>query len=430
MNEVYLVYIILMFFLLVLVRIPVGFALGFTCIIYFLKFEPTLMSAIPARLFSGCNSFVIIALPLFILAGELMNCGGITNRLIESSMYIVRPIKGGLGEVNVIASMLFGGISGSSVADTSALGSVLIPNMVKKGYSMSFSAGVTVASSTMGQVIPPSIPMLIFSMSSGISVAQLFLAGIIPGVLIGSFQLFTVYVISKKRKYHPEPEPFVMKKFIKTTKEGMLAVIMPLIILISISFGIATATESAGIAVLYSLIIGFFIYKELKIKNISKILKKVSIDTGSILLIISFATLFTWILAIEQVPTMVGNFFLDLNMPTFVVLLIFDVLILLIGTFVDVSPAILLLTPMLMPGMENYGVSGLQFGMILIVGLGVGLVTPPVAMCLNAANKICGLPMGKIFKGALPFIACNFIVLILITFIPALSLWLPALFGY
>lgn len=412
---------------LLLVGIPIAYAIGGSGIIYMLITEPSFLMSLPQRIWSGTNSFIILAMPLFMITGELMNHSGLTKRLINFALLLVRPIKGGLAEVNIVASMIFGGITGSSVADTSALGSILIPDMVRKGYTKEFATGVTVASSTMGMIIPPSIPMLMYSMVSGASVGKLFLAGVFPGILVGGTQLIYTYVVSKKRHYPQETGNLPLKESVKIAKDGALAVLMPIIIIVSVTCGIATASESAGIALLYALLLGFFVYKELKMDKVIQSLKKTAIMTSSIMIIGGFTMIFTWILAIEQVPNAIAGFLLTSNIPFWVILLLLDVLILLLGTFLDVVPCILLIAPILLPVMRQLGMEELQFGMILIVGLAIGLVTPPVGMCLNVGAKISGLSIMRIFKEAIPFLICNVIVLLLVTFIPAISLFLPNL---
>ncbi len=414
---------------LLVIGVPIAYSLGGAGIVYMLLRDPVFLLTVPQRVWSGTNNFIIIAMPLFMLAGELMNRSGLTKRLMDFSTLLVRPIRGGLGEVNVIASMIFGGISGSSVADTSALGSIEIPSMVKAGYPLSFATGVTVASSTMGMIIPPSIPMLMYAMISGASVGKLFLAGLIPGILIGLTQLSLTYGISRKNGWHPKYERMSGLEVYKTAKDGLLAVLMPVFIVLSVSLGIATASESAAIAVLYALILGFFVYKELKTKDLLKALKKTAMMSSTIMIIGGFTMIFTWILAVEQVPNMIARFLLESGISPLVVFIFLDVLILFVGTFLDVTPCILLLVPILLPVMKQFGMHELQFGAVLIVGLAIGLVTPPVGMCLNVANKICGLSVIEVFKAALPFIICNVIVLIVVTFVPAASLWLPGLFG-
>ncbi|MEL7555441.1 MAG: TRAP transporter large permease [bacterium] len=414
---------------LLVIGVPIAYSLGGAGIVYMLLRDPVFLLTVPQRVWSGTNNFIIIAMPLFMLAGELMNRSGLTKRLMDFSALLVRPIRGGLGEVNVIASMIFGGISGSSVADTSALGSIEIPSMVKAGYPLGFATGVTVASSTMGMIIPPSIPMLMYAMISGASVGKLFLAGLLPGVLIGLTQFSLTYGISKKNGWHPKYERMNGREMYKTAKDGLLAVLMPVFIVLSVSLGIATASESAAIAVLYALILGFFVYKELRTKDLLKALKKTAMMSSTIMIIGGFTMIFTWILAVEQVPNMIARFLLGSGISPLAVFIFLDVLILFVGTFLDVTPCILLLVPILLPVMKQFGMHELQFGAVLIVGLAIGLVTPPVGMCLNVANKICGLSIIEIFKAALPFIICNVIVLIVVTFVPAVSLWLPGLFG-
>ena len=412
------------------IGVPLAFSIGATCISYLSAVRPMFLSMMPQRIWNGVYSELMIAMPLFMLAGELMNTGGITKRIINFCMELLRPIRGGLGEVNIVASMIFGGISGSSVADTSALGSILIPAMEQEGYPPDASAGITVASSTMGMIIPPSTPMVVYAMISGASIGALFMAGAVPGILIGLTQLILVYVISHRKGWHPAKSDFSAKRFWKAIFSGIPALLMPLFIIVCVSFGICTASESAGVAVLYSMIVGFFIYKELTWKDVWNALKKTLISSSSVMIIIGFSSIFTWVLTIQKVPDLVANFFMNMNVPAWGIALMFDVLILIIGTFIDVIPAILMLTPIMLPVMQSYGFTALQFGAMLITGLAIGLVTPPVGMCLNACNKINRMPIISIFKGALPYITCNIIVLILISLFPALTTWLPAILGY
>ena len=415
------------FVVLLLLRVPLAFALAGSSLMYMGLFSPDFLIIIPQRIWAGTNSFVIIAMPLFIMMGELMNRGGITKRIIDFSLYLVRPFKGGLGEVNVVASMIFGGISGSSVADTSALGSVLIPEMQRRGYSEKLATGITVASSTMGMIIPPSVPMLMYAMVSSVSVGALFMAGVIPGFMIGVTQLVLVYVISKKKNLHPLKTKFDRGHFLHTMRDGSLAVIMPVVVILVVTLGVATASESAGIACLYALIIGMLVYKELKPKDLIPVVKKTVITSSSVMLVIGASMIFSWILGVEQIPKITADFLINLNVPRWVLLLIIDLIILFIGTFVDVTPVIILITPILLPVMTSLGISPLQFGAIMIVGCAIGLVTPPIGMCLNAGSKVSKLSITEIFKAALPFIICNVIVLLLVTFIPELSVWLPGL---
>ena len=273
-----IILLILLIFFAVL-GVPLAFAIGASCVTYISTNAPTFMSMVPQRIWNGAYSELMIAMPLFMLAGELMNTGGITKRIINFCLQLLKPFRGGLGEVNIVASMIFGGISGSSVADTSALGSILIPAMEDLGYPPDASAGITVASSTMGMIIPPSTPMIVYSMISGASVGALFMAGAVSGLLIGATPLVLVYIISHRRGWHPKRTPFVFKEFASAILSGIPALLMPLFIIICVSFGVCTASESAGVAVLYSLLVGFFVYKELTWKAVLEALKKTLISS-------------------------------------------------------------------------------------------------------------------------------------------------------
>ena len=408
--------------------IPIGYSLGLSGFFYFLFERPEILPILPQRFLAGMDSYAMIALPLFVLMGLLMNAGGITSRLIDFSLLFVGRFRGGLGAVNVFASMVFGGISGSSVSDTASVGAVLIPEMKKKGYSAEFASGITVASSTMGMIIPPSVPMIIYALVSEGSVGKLFLGSLIPGVMIGILMLGITLAISYWKKYPREEVVMTGREKVDRVKQSILALIMPVFVVGAVVFGIATATESAGVGVLYALIIGAFVLRQLKFKAIPPLMRDSIITSANVMIIIALSKLYIWILALERIPQMVVGVVSGLELPAFVILLIIDIIILLTGTFVDVSPAILLLTPVFLPAVNVLGVSRIQFGVILISGLAVGLVTPPVGMCLNVASAISKLGIGTIFRAAMPFLLANIITLILITYIPQLSMWLPAVF--
>ena len=398
--------------------IPLYVGLGLASILYLFYASPDLVIMVPQRIWAGMDTYVLIALPLFILAGELMNTGGITKRIINFSLQLVRPFKGGLGEVGIVSSMIFAGISGSSVADTTAIGSVLIPAMEEKGFNKRYATGLIVAASTMGIIIPPSIPMITYSMVSGVSIGMLFMAGVLPGVLIGVFQLIAVQIYKRKHNLHLlEAQPVKGESVFRATKDGLLAMIMPGIIVASILLGVATASESAGIAVLYAFVIGIFVFKELKIRDLPRIIRSTVISTSAIMIIIGFSMIFGWVMAMEKVPDSIAAFLLDMNIGRMGILALLDVFVLFLGTFLDITPILLLITPIFLPVVAKFGVDPLQFGIILIVGSAIGLVTPPLGMCLNAANKISKLPIMEIFYAAWPFLLCNFIVLLLVTFI-------------
>jgi tripartite ATP-independent transporter DctM subunit len=407
--------------------IPIAYSLGLSGFCYFLIIHPELLPVLPQRLFAGMNSYAMIALPLFVTMGLLMNAGGITTRLIDFSLLFVGRFRGGLGAVNVLASMIFGGISGSSVSDTASVGAVLIPEMKERGYTPEFASGVTVASSTMGMIIPPSVPMVIYALVAEESVGKLFLGSAIPGIMIGLIMLVITIGISYWKNYPKEEIQLSRKEQFIRVRQSILAIIMPLFVIGSVVLGIATATESAGIGVLYAFIIGFFVIRGLKLREVPPIFKSAIMTSAAVMIIIALSQLYVWILAIERVPELVAAFVTGLNLPAIVILLCIDVIILLTGTFVDVSPAILLLTPVFLPAVQALGMSAVQFGVILISGLAVGLVTPPVGMCLNVASAISRLGIGKIFRAAVPFLLANAITLVLITVMPVLSMWLPEL---
>lgn len=415
------------FFILIIFGLPIAYALGISGLTYFYFIHPELITILPQRLLSGMDSYAMIALPLFILMGLLMNEGGITKRLINFSLLLVGKLRGGLGLVNVIASMIFGGISGSSVADTASVGAVLIPEMKKEGYPLEFSAGVTVASSTMGMIIPPSVPMVIYALIAEESVGKLFLGSLIPGIMIGLIMLVITMFISYSKKYPREEIHLSFRDVVIRIRQSLLAIIMPLFVIGAVVMGIATATESAGIGVLYALIIGLFCFRGFKLTMVPSLMKSAIRTSANVMIIIALSKLYIWILAIERVPELLSLFIAGLHLPVWVILIVVNLIILACGTFIDVSPAILLLAPVLLPGMQVLGFSPIQFGVLLIAGLAVGLVTPPVGMCLNVASAICGLNITKIFKAALPFLIANLITLLAISFIPQVTLWLPGL---
>jgi len=410
---------------LLLIGLPIAYSLAGSAILYFLIYQPNLVGILPLRTFAGTDSFAMIALPLFVLMGLLMNQGGITRRIIDFGMIFVGRMRGGLAVVNVIASMIFGGISGSSVSDTASIGAILIPEMTNKGYKKSTATGITVASSTMGMIIPPSIPMVIFGVASGASIGRLFWAGAIPGVMIGLIMILIAIVLAYRGKWPMERISMTFGEFARRSGRAIPALLMPVAVVGTITLGIATPTEAAGMGVLYAFIVGFFVYRELKLKVIPKLLKQSIMISATIMIITTFSRLYTWILVKEHVPAAITNFLTTLNVPNFAVLLMFSGVLFFVGDFIDVGPAILLLTPILLPAFQSMGISAIQFGAVLIVGLAVGLATPPVGQCLNVANKIAGLELGETFVAALPFLVANFIVMILVSVLPALSEWLP-----
>ena len=417
---------ILSLLLLLVVGVPIAYSLGLSALVYFLVEQPDLMQILPQRLFSGMNNYALISLPLFILMGLVMNESGITSRLIRFSSIFVGKLRGGAGLVNIIASMIFGGISGSSASDTASIGTVLIPEMKAKGYPARFATGITVASSTMGMIIPPSVPIVLYAIVAQESVGKLFLGGVIPGLLIGFLQLFICLYISAKNKYPKEDIDTSFGKVIREIRGAILVILMPVFVVGAVVFGIATATESAGLGVLYALVLGFLVIGRLTFKGLINCFGKAIVTSAKIMMIIAMSTMYIWILALERVPQAVAAWVAGMNLGPVSMMLLVDVIILAVGTFIDVSPAILLMTPVLLPAAMEAGVSPITFGVVLVSALAVGACTPPVGNCLNVGASVSGLRIGTIFRGALPFLAANVVVLLLITLFPQLVLWIPS----
>ncbi|NCF92551.1 MAG: TRAP transporter large permease subunit, partial [Verrucomicrobiaceae bacterium] len=388
---------------------PVAYALGLSTFSYFLLVQPDIMHVLPQRLFSGMESYALIALPLFILMGQVMNEGGITKRLIQFCLMFVGRFRGGLGLVNVGSSMLFGGISGSSTSDTASIGSVLIPEMEKRGYPKDFAAGLTVASSTMGMIIPPSIPMILFAVTAQVSVGRLFLGGVIPGLLVGVFQLALTLWIAHRLGFPKEKAAFAWDQVVRS----LYILIMPLFVVGTVVFGIATATESAGLGVLYAILVGFLLTKHLTWRQFINVVRSSILTSAKIMMIIAFSQVFIWVLALERLPETIATLVEGANLSPFFMLLLIIAIILAAGTFIDVSPAILLLTPVFLPAIVSAGISPILFGVILCTGLAVGACTPPVGNCLNVCVIVSGLRIGQIFRAAFPFLLANVLTLVL-----------------
>ena len=420
-----MVVLLLSLFIFLGIGVPIAYSLGLSTTLYFIFFNNDLLQVMPQILFAGMDSYTLIALPLFILMGQLMNESQITSRLIDYCLIFVGKIRGGLGLVNVISSMLFGGISGSSVSDTASIGSILIPEMKKRGDPEDYAAGLTVASSTMGMIIPPSIPMVLYAVTAQESVGRLFLGGVFPGIMVGVFQLLITIWISNKYSYPREERDVSLKVILQMTLRYAYILFMPFFVVGAVIFGIATATESAALGVFYALVIGTFLIKSLSYQRIFKALKSSVLTSAKIMIIIAFSKIFIWVLAYERVPDGLSEMITGFGLGTAGMLLLFIFIILFAGTFIDVSPAILLFTPVFLPSIINMGVSPILFGVIMVIGLAVGACTPPVGNCLNVCSIITGLSIGKIFKGAAPFLIANIITLLLIVLFPNIVIWLP-----
>ncbi|MGF1699478.1 TRAP transporter large permease [Photobacterium makurazakiensis] len=412
---------------LLFLGVPIAYSLGISSFFYFFMNEPDLIAVLPQRLFAGFSSYSLMALPLFIFMGMLMNESGITQRLINFCMLFVGRLRGGLGLVNVGSSMVFGGISGSSTSDTASIGSILIPAMEKKGYPKKFSSGITVASSTMGMIIPPSIPMVLYAIAAQESVGALFLAATIPGLMIGLFQVGMTIFIAYKNKFPKEDIKISLSIVVTEVIKSSYVLVMPILIIGVVILGIATPTESSAIAVVYAAVIGFFLTRNLTMKQFLSCVSATVTTSSKIMMIIALSQLYIWVLALENIPYQISTFLTGLELSPIALMLLLGLFILAIGTFLDVSPAILILTPIFLPVAAEAGVSSLQFGVLLITGLAVGACTPPVGNCLNVCSAISKMGIGQIFMGALPFLSANVFIMAITIFFPATVLWLPSL---
>jgi tripartite ATP-independent transporter DctM subunit len=414
------------FLFLLAVGIPIAFVLGISSVIYLWKTQMPYV-LVSQRVFVGLDNFLILAVPLFILAGKLMNASGITRRLIDFFYIIIGHIRGGLAYVNIIASVFFAGITGAGAADTAAIGSIMIPAMKKEGYSPEYSGAVTAISSTIGPTIPPSIAMVVYGAMAETSIAKLFLAGFIPGLLLGFAQLLVAGYFAKHQKF-PVRQKILS---VRTVTEGffntILAIMMPIILLGGILGGIFTPTEAAGVAVFYALIVGFFIYRELKISSFVKILFETSVLTGTILIILAMAHLFGWILAAETVPEIIANAMTSITKNPIIILLLINLLLLFLGTIMETLAAIILMTHILLPLAQSIGIDPIHFGIIMTVNLNIGLATPPLGVCLLVASPIADVSLEKIALSAVPFLLASIAVLFVISYVPQLVLFLPNL---
>jgi len=417
------------FVLFIVIKMPVVFSLAVSSCIAMLYMKLPLMAFIQ-QMAKSVNSFSLMAIPFFILAGEIMGAGGISNRLLDCANVIVGRFRGGLAYVNVLGSMMFGHLSGSAVADVSSLGSVEIPMMEKAGYDTEFSVAVTVSSACQGVLIPPSHNMIIYSLAAGgVSVGALFMAGLVPGVALGLLLLAVCVVMSIVRHY-PKGEKVSFKEGVKTIWNALLALFTAVIILFGVTFGFFTATEAAAIASIYAFIVSMFIYKELKWSMMPRILMNTVKTLAMVFSLIAAAGAFGYLLAFLKIPTLITTGLLSITSNRIVILLLINLMLLFLGCIMDMAPLILITTPILVPVVQQFGMSPVQFGVVLIFNLAVGLCTPPVGSALFVGCGIGKIPMEKAVKSMLPMYLVMVIGLLLVTFVPAISLTLPRLFGY
>jgi tripartite ATP-independent transporter DctM subunit len=422
---------VLSFIYLLAIGTPVAWSIAISSTLTMLVSIPMMpaLTTVSQRMATGLDSFALLAIPFFVLSGELMNKGGIAHRLIAFAKTLVGAFPGGLALINVIAAMLMGAIAGSAMASASAMGSILGPEMEKEGYSKEFGAAVNITSATTGLVIPPSNVLIVYSLASGgVSIAALFLAGYIPGILTGLF-LMTVAVIWAKKKKYPLGKRSGLREVFKTFWDAFPSLMLLVVVIGGIVSGIFTATEASAIAVLYTLILGFM-YKEISIKTLPQILLNSSSTTAIVMLLIAASMSMSWVMSYENIPQSISDALLGISDNRIVILLIINLILLFVGIFMDMTPAVLIFTPIFLPVVTKLGMDPTHFGIIMVLNLCIGLCTPPVGSVLFVGVGVAKTTIEKVVKPLLPLFLAMIVALFLVTYIPQLTLWLPELFGY
>lgn len=416
----------LVFVICLILKFPIAFSLGLSCFVYVL-FKGIPLIVIPAKMYSGIDVFVLLSIPGFILAGNLMNIGGLTEKIIAFCNHLMGHIRGGLSLANIGTSMLFAGISGTAVSDTASIGSVMIPAMKKEGYDAGFSCAVTASSSTVGPIIPPSVPMIIAATLSGLSVGKLFLAGALPGLLLGVGMMVVAYYISVKRNYPKHPKSS-LRQIARGFVDTFWSLLMTFIILFGIIGGVFTPTEASIIAVIYALLVGMLVYRKLNLRNITRTVMDSMKTSASLMVLIGFANLFGWILITERFPQAVSSGILEISHNKYIVLLLINLLLIFVGAFMETIAALLVLYPILLKVAIAVGVDPIHFSVIAVLNLVIGLTTPPLGVCLFVSSSIGKVPIGEVSKATFGFLAVSIVVLIIVTLFPGFSLMLPNLF--
>jgi len=416
------------FIFLLLVGAPIAVALGLSSAIVLNKIMHIPLIVVPQRMFTAVDSFSFLAVPFFMLAGSFMSSGGVTKRLINFANSLVGFIRGGLALVVAVSGMFFAAISGSSAATTAALGSTLLDEMEKSGYDKYFSSAIIAAGGTTGIVIPPSITLVVFGVSAGVSIGDLFMGGFAPGILMGISMCVLSYFLCRKKGIKAQGK-FSLIAIFKSFKDSILALTMPFIVLGGIYGGVFTPTEAAAVAAVYGLIIGMFVYKELKLKDLPHVMLKATISTTLIMFIVGGANLFGWILTNAQVPHKVAMYMSSISDSPVVFLMLLNVLLLIVGTLINASAAVVILVPILLPVALSYGIDPVFLGVLMIVNLAIGCITPPVGLDLFVVSGITGIPIEKISKAILPYIVVLVIDLIILTYFPQIILFVPHLLG-
>ena len=419
--------VILGFLAMILLGVPVGYAMVLAGFFYVTLGGATVaLTFIPSAMVSGISSYTMLAIPFFMLVGEIMNGSGITRKIFQVASAWVGHITGGLGHVNVLSSMIFAGMSGAAVADCAGLGAIEIKAMTDEGFDPDFSVGVTAASSIIGPIIPPSSPMVMFGIVAGISIGSLFMGGISVGIIMGLLMMATVYVIAKKRNYPKHPK-FSRKEKWVATKEAVPAILGPIILIGGIFSGFFTPTEAAAVAVMYSLLVGVLVYKHLNLKTIYHVLEVGVENLGMVMLLMASGKLFAWVLGMEKAAEVAATFIFSLTSNKYIIIILLNLILLFMGMFMETNASILILTPIMLPIVNSIGMHPVQFGVIFIFALMIGLLTPPMAMCLFVTSKLAGISFQRAFKAVKPYYIGLIVVLILINVFPAITLTIPKL---
>lgn len=406
--------------------VPIGFSLGIASLSYILYTKQLTFGFITQNLVTGADSFPIMAIPFFVFAGELMGGGGISRRLLNVANVYFGRIQGGLAIVTVVVCMFFAAISGSGPATVAAVGGMVVPTMLQKGYDKKFVLALIAAAGSIGVIIPPSIPMVVYSVTTNSSVSKLFMAGFIPGIIIGIVLIGYSYYYARKMGYKGDTEPFTVKRAVKETWDAKWALLSPVIILGGIYGGIFTPTEAAAVSVIYSLVIGCLVYKEMNFKQLLNVTKNACETTATILIVIGCAAGFSKVLTLGRIPTTVATFLTSLTDSKILILLLINVLLLIVGCFMETLCAIMILAPILFPVVTAMGVDVTHFGIIMVVNLAIGFITPPLGVNLFVASRVGETTLDNVIKGIVPFLILMIATLLLITYIPSISLFLPS----
>jgi tripartite ATP-independent transporter DctM subunit len=422
---------VISFVVLLALGVPIAFSIGISALLTMLvSIAPeAAFTTLAQRMATGLDSFALLAIPFFILAGQMMNRGGIATRLIDLAKSLVGTLPGGLAYVNIVACMLFGAISGSAVAAASAIGGIMNPRMVKEGYSRPFSAAVNITSATTGMIIPPSNILIVYSLASGgVSIAALFVAGYIPGLLLGLALMMVAGVISYKNKY-PVGDRTSLKEVLKKFLDAVPSLLLLIVVIGGIIAGVFTATEASAVAVLYTVILSMLVYRQVKVKDLPDILIHTVMTTAIVMLLIGTSMGMSWVMSYANIPQAFSDALLTISDNKIVILIIINLILLFVGIFMDMTPAVLIFTPIFLPVVKALGVDPVHFGIIMVLNLCIGLCTPPVGSVLFVGCGVANISIGKVIKPLVPLFIAMIVALLMVTYIPALSLWLPQVFG-